>query len=294
MSTELDPRFVADLDRRMTDIAPMLPATIRPDHFRAGVLAQVFKNPGIVSCNVASIWSAFYGAASLGLDLNPAAKLAHVLPYKGKAQLIVGYQGFIELAYRCEEVAAIECDVVREGDDFAFKREADATRFSHMPNWLAREPGELVATYAVCRFHGGGVVAVVLPRWEVLAIKAKSPSAGASFSPWNDKQAESEMWKKTAIRRLAKLIPQANELRHALQLTIAEVHAESTARGGRQRGPTLEAPKVQAPTVASAPGLGYAQPQTVEVALEPEVAPDGQLVPAGVGVSTGKGGKGRK
>jgi recombination protein RecT len=101
----------------------------------------------------------------------------------------------------------IRAEVVCEHDEFDWVN----GEVTHKVNW--RKPrGEAQAVYAEGKTKDGEVQTATMTREEVDAIRKRSKSGGNG--PWVTDWAE--MAKKTAVRRLAKMLPLSPEFRDAL------------------------------------------------------------------------------
>ena len=197
-------------------IARALPKHLTADRMLRVALTAVTRTPKLAECDLASIAQALLTASQLGLEVD--GKNGHLVPYNNKGkmtcQFIPGYQGLIQLAYNHPKVKSIWWGVVHDKDKFTYKRGLDFT-LEHEDYQGDDDPGPLKFAYAICQLEGGGKTFVVLNRRMVEKAKTSSRSAASSFSPWST-HAEA-MWAKTAVRSLAKQIPQSNELRLALE-----------------------------------------------------------------------------
>lgn len=177
--------------------------------FAKMVYTTICQNPTLQSCSVPSIIKAASISASLDLDIDPRG-LAYLVPYKNKgvmeAQFQIGYMGLIELAYRSGKVKAISAHCIYESEKDKVKIRRIDGRFEveHPFNY---EPttGKIIAVYASAEIEGLGSQTIVLRRDEVEKFRAvsKAPDSPA----W--KNHESAMYKKTAIRQLAKFLPKS-------------------------------------------------------------------------------------
>lgn len=73
---------------------------------------------------------------------------------------------------------------------------------------LSTERGELLGTFAIAYFHGGGSQWLFMDINEIKEVAKTSATYTAKFSPWRG-PFEGEMRKKTVIRRLFKTLPQS-------------------------------------------------------------------------------------
>lgn len=198
-------------------LALALPKHVTADRLMRIVLTQMNKIPGLYECTPESVMGGIMQAGQLGLEID--GKKATLVPFKNKgvmtATLIVGYQGFIDLAYRHPKVTGIRGKVVYERDYFDYD-EGLHPRLNHKPFEGDDDPGALKYAYAICNLDGGGATFVVLNRREVMKAKASARGADRPDSPW--KTHEASMWMKTAVRRLAPFMPQSSELSEALNV----------------------------------------------------------------------------
>lgn len=208
--------------------------------------------------NPASFFAALLECARLGLV---PGDTYHLLPFGRDVVGVVDYQGEIELMYRAGVVTAIVCEVVYADDRFSY-RPGDE-RPDHRPDWFATSRGEMLGVYAYARLKGGGTSAVVvLGKNDIEQIKAVSKTARRSDSPWQ--QWPDRMWRKTAIKQLAKLVPTSAEFR--TEELRAVVAAQGTTFGGAAVTPDYVLPPGDELPAALPPGLNT---DTGELPLEP-------------------------
>lgn len=78
-------------------------------------LISLYNNTKLRECDVKTVISAAMYAASMKLPINPSLGLAHIIPYKGQAQFVIGYKGFIQLALRTGQYRTLHTSPVCEG-----------------------------------------------------------------------------------------------------------------------------------------------------------------------------------
>jgi recombination protein RecT len=206
-------RNVLDLLERMTpELAKVLPDNIGPERFARIVTTELRRTPRLLECSPESLLGAMMLAAQLGLEPGP---LGHVyfVPFKREVTFVVGYRGFVDLAYRSGLLRAISAATVRDGDTFTF-RYGTRPLLDHTP---AGPPGERepIAYYAAADLKGGGRPFVVVYPEDVEKAKARSAAGRNNEGPWvTDFDA---MARKTAVRRLAPLLPQSPVLARAAE-----------------------------------------------------------------------------
>jgi recombination protein RecT len=197
--------------------AMALPKVLPIDRFLRCLLTTVGRDPKLLECDKQSVMAGAMTAAQLGLEIDPALGRAYLLPYRDNkrgmiAQLIVGYKGFIDLFYRSGMADGIQACEVYERDHFRVRRGLEPI-LEHEP-FEGDDAGPLKCSYAIASLKGGGKVWEVANKRDIARARKASRGAHSEYSPWNT--AEGEMWKKTAIRKLAKLLPLSPELRDAI------------------------------------------------------------------------------
>lgn len=216
--------FMQEVVTRRTTFARLLPKGMDPDWFAAEVRVAVARAPRLLDCDKVSVIDALTTCAQLGLSPSGRLGSAYLIPYGQKCQLVVGYRGLVDLAYRSGEVIAVGAQVVHEGDVFEPHEGFDLT-IRHVRT--EDEPGALRAVYAWAHTRGGGTIKCLMLRREVEPIKRAALAKkrqGASPTPWETN--EEEMWKKTCLRRMFKVSPlspqKAQGLSKALEMEDAE------------------------------------------------------------------------
>ena len=127
----------------------------------------VRMTPKLAECEHASVLGSLMTCAQLGLRPGVLGQ-AYLLPlWNGRnrrfeAQLIIGYQGLLELIYRSDRIAMVQARVVHENDEFALEYGLEQDTLIHRPPATGPR-GRAVKYYAIARFKGGGY-AITEPR----------------------------------------------------------------------------------------------------------------------------------
>lgn len=179
------------------------------------VVVEATLDPKIIGADPISVLASVIKAAQCGLPLDGVH--AALVPFKehgtAKAQFIPMFQGLIVTAMRNGGVKSIWSSVVYEGDDFEEVRGSEP-KLIHKPS---KQPNRSIDkaqyVYACARLTSGDVVFEVLDAGQVGDIKSTSK---AKSGPWSNATQEAEMWRKTAVRRLAKYLPKSPDLQAAL------------------------------------------------------------------------------
>jgi len=213
-------------------LSEALPESMSPKRMVRVVLSSFQVNPKLYDCSPESVLVSMMRAAAMGLEPDGMLGQGYLVPYwNGKlkrldCQFIPGYRGLVKLARNSGEVADVWARVVFEKDFFEYELGLDET-LKHKPNDNVADPGEMLYAYAVARFKDGERKFEVMNRREILKIRDANPNTttkeGVLYGPWKDHPGE--MWKKTAVRRLAKLLPLSVE---ASERVEAEFRPEST------------------------------------------------------------------
>jgi recombination protein RecT len=249
------------------EIARALPKHVAPDRMLRIALTALSATPKLAQCTPESFLGSIVQAAQLGLEVNTPLGHAYLLPFEDRrnnrtlCQLIIGYQGMIDLARRSGMVKAVYAFPVYAGDEFSWELGLNPT-IKHKPSAAEHKDSDLTHVYAVAKLEGGEPIFTVLTRAEVE--KYRKRSRASSSGPWvTDFEA---MALKTAIRRLFRWLPKSAEMARAAEID--------------------EAPEIGKAQLAAADPevLGYlsAQGMDVEGATQPvqDVDPDtGEVVP---------------
>jgi recombination protein RecT len=210
--------FRQELARHHARIASLVPKHLTPERVFAVAAVAVSKSPELLQCTTVSVLRAIAIGAQLGLDVSGVGGQGYLVPFKSgrtgryEATFIPGYQGLIELARRSREVVTVRAKEVYEKDDVTYE-EGVVPILRHKP-YMGQDPGNMVAVYAVAHFANGFAQPEVMSAWQVEAVRRRSRAAAAG--PWATDTAA--MWRKTAVKRLCKYLPQNPDLSRAIDV----------------------------------------------------------------------------
>lgn len=248
-------RDLIQSDGYKKQLAAAMPKGLTVDRMVRVVLTAINKTPKLLDCTETSLWASVLNCASLGLFPDPLGR-AYLVPYGKECQLIVGYKGLIDLAYRSDRIASINLVVVREGDVFE-RQPMESPPIKHK----IVEPSDgsfrkMTHVYSVVYLKGCDIPSTdVMTIQEVRDIQKRSKSG--TSGPWvTDFE---EMAKKTVFRRHSKVLPMSAEMSQALELDGDQLDLSSL--GGVPRDRMHD-------------NFGGVQPKTQDV--EAEVVPQGQ------------------
>lgn len=197
------------IEKQKGEFAKVLPSIITSEEFCRVALTVIRMNDKLAQCSTLSLMGALMKAAHTGIM--PDGIRAYLIPYKGEASYMLSYRGMIELAMRSGDVAKVESRAIHANDKFVCEFGIEE-KLSLIPAWGDRGP--LVAVYAMAKMKDNTMIVEVMTKDDVDAIRARSKASGDG--PW--KTDYIEMARKTAVRRLAKYLPQAKDLMTAAGL----------------------------------------------------------------------------
>jgi recombination protein RecT len=213
----------------LEQFAKALPSHLTPERFSRIAITAITRTPKLAECTEASLMRCLLDLSALGLE--PDGRNAHLIPYGKDCTLIIDYKGMVDLARRSGVI--IRAEAVCEHDQFDWVNGI----VTHRVDW--RKPrGEVQAVYAEGRTTDGEIQTATMTYDEVEAIRKRSKAGGNG--PWVTDW--SEMAKKTAVRRLSKMLPLSPEFRDALDKDDDRIERDVTPTPAQLPAPTT-APK---------------------------------------------------
>lgn len=107
------------------------------EQYALRVIAEIAKTQGtdkdLTQCTADSITNAIIKACDLKLSID-SRQHCHLVKYGNKAELQIGYRGFVYSIKRHYQDANIDVALVYEGDDFKLVKEGDTTTYSLTKN----------------------------------------------------------------------------------------------------------------------------------------------------------------
>lgn len=197
----------------------------KPDSYITSVLQVVGSNNMLINVDAESITGAVFTACALNLPLNNNLGLAYIVPFKGSAQLQIGYKGFIQLAQRTGQIKSINAIAVHDSDT----EESIKKRLTSLiPQKVT---GEIIGYVARLETITGFEASVTMTVEEIKEHAFKysqtyksAESKGQTYSVWH--QNFDAMAKKTVIKGLMKYCPMSVELQQALESDQGVINSE--------------------------------------------------------------------
>lgn len=199
-------------------IGAALPPGFASQQFAVACISEV--NALSKPCTPKSVAMAAFNFAVLGLIPGPALGHGYFVPYDDRrnnqtlCQAIVGYRGFLDLAFANNFLRDVHADVVLAGEEFRYWKDSNGPQIHHEPP-LERELDRKNVVAAYCIYHtaNGGHGIKVVSRKELDKID-RSDSRGRN--PWQTDYCAMAM--KTPVRRAAKEWRITHRLGLAIQL----------------------------------------------------------------------------
>lgn len=164
--------------------------------------------------NPSSAQNAIINLAAIGITLNPASKLAYLVPRKGVVCLDISYMGLLHLAQSTGSILWGQCKLVHSNDVYE-------------SNGLDRAPTHKYNAFGERGTVVGGYCTVKTPEGDYLTeemslaeIKVTEATSNAKNGPW--KNFWDEMARKTIVKRASKYWPRAERLDAAINYVNTE------------------------------------------------------------------------
>lgn len=183
--------------------------------FLTASVEYIRKVPKLLDTDRTSLLSALMISAQFRFMPSGVSGEAYIIPYGREAKFQLGYQGLVTLMWRAG-IKSIKAVIVHDNEHFRYE-EGIETTLEHVPTKFSETKGKPIGVYAVATTGTGGKVFQVMSEEEVMAIKATSKAKDSKESPWNSKDPQKWMWKKTCLIQLSKLLPKSQEIQQALE-----------------------------------------------------------------------------
>jgi recombination protein RecT len=181
----------------------------------AGFALQILKSNdylrGIALNNRDSLFAAVTNVAAIGVSLNPAEKLAYLVPRNKAVCLDISYMGLLDIAQSAGAIRWGQAVVVKEKDSFELQGIDKEPKHTYQP---FGERGAIVGVYVVVKTPDGDYLTHSMPISKVFDIRDRSEAYKKKTGPWMT-DAE-EMIKKTCVKQAAKYWPKAPRLDAAI------------------------------------------------------------------------------
>ncbi|EOJ6040629.1 recombinase RecT [Cronobacter sakazakii] len=190
---------------------------------------QIFANNDYLAKtamnNTTSTRSAIMNVAAIGITLNPAQKLAYLVPRKGAICLDISYMGLMHIAQQSGAIKWCQSAIVRKNDQF--RREGLDKPPVHIYSEFdtKEQRGEVVGAYVVVKTDDGDYLTHTMRIEDIYSIRDRSEAWKAYKSkgtacPWVTD--EEQMMLKTVVKQAAKYWPRRERLDAAIDYVNTE------------------------------------------------------------------------
>jgi len=173
-------------------------------------------NPALANVDGRSVLGGLMTCSQLGLRPGVLGQ-AWLIPFKGKAQLIIGYQGLLVLAQRSNDIASISARMVHANDFLDVEYGLDE-KLVHKP-LMSGDRGPITGYYCVVKSKAGGTYWEYMTRSDAETHRDKfamSKRDGKVFGVWADHF--DAMALKTVVIRTLKLAPRNTQIQNAINV----------------------------------------------------------------------------
>ncbi|WP_109393592.1 RecT family recombinase [Proteus terrae] len=164
--------------------------------------------------NPASAQNAIINVAAIGITLNPASKLAYLVPRNGFVCLDISYMGLMHLAQATQAIEWGQCKLVHEND--VYESNGLDTPPTHKYNAFS-DRGGVIGGYCTVKTASGDYLTEEMRLDEIKAVEATSKSRNGPWKTWWD-----EMARKTIVKRASKYWPRRERLDQAIDYVNTE------------------------------------------------------------------------
>ena len=254
------------MERQKPEFELVLPPGVTVDRFVRTIMTAVQADPDLMDADRKSLLQSAMQAAQDGLlpDKREGAFVIYKTKVKidnreewiKKVQWMPMIRGIIKTARKGGEISTLSARVVYENDVFEYIL-GDEERITHEPT--LKDRGKMIACYAIAKMNDSEREREVMSAEDVMAVKGASKS---STGPWTG-PFESEMWRKTVIRRLLKRLPMSTELERIISRDDSQYDFKDNIGNRFQQRESITAPSAPAPRRED-----FAEQVTIEATAE--------------------------
>lgn len=208
------------MDRYKGQIALALPKHITADRMVRLAMTSFSQNKALQNCDMHSIFASVVVAAQLGLEIGVGGQ-GYLVPYKGKATFVPGWQGLVDLVSRAGR-ATVWTSAVYQGDEFDWAL-GDRPFVKHRPGGDGDSWRDITHVYAVGRVNGSDYP--VIEVWtmdRVVRHLNKFNKVGANHYALKDDGQNMEMYaRKVVLLQVLKYVPKSIEVQRAMEVSHA-------------------------------------------------------------------------
>lgn len=208
------------MDKYKGQIALALPKHISADRMVRLAMTSFSQNAALQKCDMHSIFASVVIAAQLGLEIGVGGQ-GYLVPYKGKATFVPGWQGLVDLVSRAGR-ATVWTGAVYRGDRFDWAL-GDNPFVKHQPEGDADNWKDITHVYAIGRVNGSAfpVIEVWTMDRVVRHLNKYNKVGGSHYALTNDGQNMEMYARKVALLQVLKYMPKSVEVQRAMDVAHA-------------------------------------------------------------------------
>lgn len=174
----------------------------KAQRFVASISSAVAVNPALQDCEAGSILSGALLGESLNLTPSPQLGQFYLVPFtsKGtkKAQFILGYKGYIQLAIRSGYYKKLNVIEIKQGELKKFDALSETIEYESIEDCNERDSAETIGYYAFFEYTNGFTKAIYWSKEKMLSHAdnySNAFSASAYKKLLNNEIPEKDLWK---------------------------------------------------------------------------------------------------
>lgn len=166
--------------------------------------------------NPTSAQNAIINVAAIGISLNPASKLAYLVPRDGMVCLDISYMGLLHIAQSAGVIKWGQCKLVHASDQYETLGLDKAPAHKYAPFATPDDRGPVIGGYCTVKTADGDYLTEEMSYAEIEEIRKVSKAGSSAKGPWVNFW--SEMARKTIVKRAYKYWPRADRLDNAVDV----------------------------------------------------------------------------
>ena len=166
--------------------------------------------------NPTSAQNSIINVGAIGISLNPASKLAYLVPRDGMVCLDISYMGLLHIAQSAGVIKWGQCKLVHASDQYETLGLDKAPAHKYAPFATPDERGPVIGGYCTVKTADGDYLTEEMSYAEIEEIRKVSKAGSSAKGPWVNFW--SEMARKTIVKRAYKYWPRADRLDNAVDV----------------------------------------------------------------------------
>lgn len=219
------------MDKYKGQIALALPKHITADRMVRLAMTAFSQNAALQKCDMHSIFASVVIASQLGLEIGVGGQ-GYLVPYKGKATFVPGWQGLVDLVSRAGR-ATVWTGAVYRGDEFDWEL-GDDPFVKHRPDGDGDSWRDITHVYAIGRVNGSQYP--VIEVWKMARVvrhlNKYNKVGGSHYALTNDGQNMEMYARKVVLLQVLKYVPKSIEVQRAFDVaSVADTGKNFTFDG---------------------------------------------------------------